>query len=581
MRKRLFYLGMVVSFIPILGLLESIHAAEFFCPAGNVTCLIAAINASNQNFQQNTINLEAGTYTLTTPDNETDGPNGLPSITGRITIRGQGNSQTAIERDSSFDPVFTGPPFRIFRIAPTGTLTLESLAVRRGFARLAGGIIFNRGNLTIVESDISEGITLPGDNGGGAIWNVGTLVVRSSRIFDNSAGEVAGGGIANEGTASIEDSFVFLNDAGDPSIGFGGGIYNTGDLNVARTNLVNNVAGLGGGLANFGRANLNRVFIWLNDAHDAEGGGIYNSAARFFLAPAPIGELNILSSTIAENIAETEGGGIFNFSGLVKITNSTIVRNVIFQPFLSSRGGGISNQDQLEIQNSIVALNNAPAAPDCSGSPLSLGRNIIGDTSGCLIILRQTDLQGDPGLGDLVVEDPPGRGYYPLLANSSAINSGNPDACPVTDQLGLPRVGNCDIGSVEFQGGRMVVSVDIRPKKDANRINPSSNKNVNVAIFSVNGFDATTVDSSTVRFGATGAEATPIHVRVTDVDGDGLRDMILRFQILDTGIKCGDTSAFLAGQIFGGQSFIGSSPLTTVQCKQEPPTFASRYFAQK
>ena len=36
----------------------------------------------------------------------------------------------------------------------------------------------------------------------------------------------------------------------------------------------------------------------------------------------------------------------------------------------------------------------------------------------------------------------------------------------------------------------MVVSVDIRPRKDANRINPSSSKNVNVAIFSVNGFDA-------------------------------------------------------------------------------------------
>ena len=51
MRKRLFCLGTVVSIIVILGLLESIHAAEFFCPADNVTCLIAAINASNQNGQ--------------------------------------------------------------------------------------------------------------------------------------------------------------------------------------------------------------------------------------------------------------------------------------------------------------------------------------------------------------------------------------------------------------------------------------------------------------------------------------------------------------------------------------------------
>src|SRR5262249_58648050 len=99
-------------------------------------------------------------------------------------------------------------------------------------------------------------------------------------------------------------------------------------------------------------------------------------------------------------------------------------------------------------------------------------------------------------------------------------------------------------------------------------------------IFSVNGFDATSVDSSTVRFGATGTEATPIRVRLTDIDGDGLLDMVLRFQIQDTGIKCGDTSAFLAGQTSGGQSFIGSSPLTTVQCKQ-PQTFGSHYSAQK
>ena len=562
MRKWLFYLGMVVSFIPILGLLESIHATEFFCPAGNVTCLIAAINASNQNFQQNTINLEAGTYTLTTVDNgQVPDANGLPLITGKITIRGKGSSVTTIESAGAF-PSFSG--FRIFRIEPTGFLILDSLAVRRGQA-IGGAILLNLGDLTIIESDISEGVVPYAPVGGGGIWNMAKLTVRASRIFDNSVGDAHGGGILNDGTALIEDSFIFLNDSGDPFIGIGAGILNFGDLNLSRTNLVNNVAGVsGGGLANFGKANLNRAFVWLNGAGGpfgpSGGGGIYNSGV----------ELNILSSTIAENtVDEGEGGGgILNAKGHVTVTNSTIVGNravsFVFQNLL---GGGIINLDQLEIQNTIVALNSAGIAPDCSGSPLSLGSNIIGDTSGCLIILRQTDLLGDPGLGDLVVEDPPGRGYYPLLADSPAIDAANPDACPVTDQLGLPRVGNCDIGSVEFQGGRMVVSVDIRPKKDANRINPSSNKNVNVAIFSGNGFDAATIDPTSARFGATGTEATPIHVRVTDVDGDGLRDMILRFQILDTGIKCGDTSAFLAGQIAGGPSFIGSSPLTTVQCK--------------
>jgi hypothetical protein len=148
------------------------------------------------------------------------------------------------------------------------------------------------------------------------------------------------------------------------------------------------------------------------------------------------------------------------------------------------------------------------------------------------------------------------------------IDKGNPNACLQTDQLGLLRIGICDIGAVEFRGP-MLVSVDIRPKKDANRINPNSTKDINVAIFSVNGFDATNVDPNTVHFGATGTEAAPVHFARRDVDGDGDLDMVLRFAIQDTGIMCGDTSASLTGQTFQGPSIIGSSPIKTVQCKQQ------------
>src|SRR5205823_5678237 len=104
---------------------------------------------------------------------------------------------------------------------------------------------------------------------------------------------------------------------------------------------------------------------------------------------------------------------------------------------------------------------------------------------------------------------------------SRAIDRGNNEVCstdPVlaTDQLGLPRVRACDIGAIEFQE-RMLVSVDVRPHGDANRINPNSSGEIRVAIFSVDGFDATTVDPNTVRFGATGTEAAPIHVGRRDV----------------------------------------------------------------
>jgi hypothetical protein len=110
------------------------------------------------------------------------------------------------------------------------------------------------------------------------------------------------------------------------------------------------------------------------------------------------------------------------------------------------------------------------------------------------------------------------------------------------------------------------VAIDIRPCSDANKINPNSIKNINVAIFSANGFDATTVDPNTVRFGATGTEAAPIHVALRDINEDGLFDMVVRFQIQDTGIKCGNISAVLTGQISNGPTIIASSPITTVQC---------------
>jgi hypothetical protein len=110
------------------------------------------------------------------------------------------------------------------------------------------------------------------------------------------------------------------------------------------------------------------------------------------------------------------------------------------------------------------------------------------------------------------------------------------------------------------------VAIDIRPRSDANKINPNSIKNINVAIFSANGFDATTVDPNTVRFGATGTEAAPIHVALRDINEDGLFDMVVRFQIQDTGIKCGNISAVLTGQISNGPTIIASSPITTVQC---------------
>jgi hypothetical protein len=516
------YLFGILLVMASIGVGGPVHAAEFSC--GNVTCLIAKINEANTNADADTINLDPGTYTLTSIDNSTNGPNGLPSINSDITINGEDAVTTIIERDPG------ATFFRIFAVAVSGKLTLNGLAVVGGGGVTRGGGILNEGSLTINRSTIESS----GSDGGG-INNSGTLNLTNSFVIRNLAQE--GGGISNSGTAIVTHSSIIENHAID-----------------------------GGGILNFfaGTATIQNSAISTNRADG--GGGILN-----------FGTMTITNTTIADNSTGfVFGGGGINNHGTLKITNSTISGNKAFFSPVAGGGGGIRNLGILELQNTILALNTTNAAldpaPDCLGPITSLGNNLIGDLSNCDISLLPSDLIGDPGLGAFTDNETPGNGHFPLLETSPAIDKGNNDVCssdPVlaTDQVGLPRVEVCDIGAIEFQR-RILVSVDVRPKKDANRINPNSGKEINVAIFSVNGFDATTVNANTVRFGATGSEAAPIHVALRDVDESGHVDMVLRFRIQDTGIKCGDTLASLTGQASPGASFIGSSPIKTVQCKQ-------------
>ena len=331
---------------------------------------------------------------------------------------------------------------------------------------------------------------------------------------------------------------------------------------IVHSSIDDNFATGGGGLINGGTMTVRNSTINSNTADVA--GGVWNR-----------GTMAIRSTTISNNfIRFFEGAGIFNM-GTLNITNSTVSHNQASQ--FAATGGGISNNSGVvELQNSIVALNiiTSPfgTAPDCIGPITSLGNNIIGDITDCDIGLLPNDLVGDPGLGDFADDETPGGGHFPLVETSPAIDKGNNEVCsadPVlgTDQLGQPRIGACDIGAIEFQG--LTIAIDVKPRVNPNKVNPNSPKTINVAIFSTDELDASTIDPATVRFGATGTEAAPVYVVLKDRIRDGHRDLILRFKIRDTGIKCGDTSASITGQISGGPSIVGSDLITTVQCKKK------------
>lgn len=131
---------------------------------------------------------------------------------------------------------------------------------------------------------------------------------------------------------------------------------------------------------------------------------------------------------------------------------------------------------------------------------------------------------------------------------------------PATDQL--PWWGNATFNLSEIR-----VTIDIKPGSFPNSINPLSKGVIPVAILTTATFDATTVDLTTVRFGATGTESVPAHFALEDVDGDGDTDLILHFNTQDTGIVCGATSAFLTGKTLSGQAIEGSDSIKTVGCK--------------
>jgi hypothetical protein len=114
----------------------------------------------------------------------------------------------------------------------------------------------------------------------------------------------------------------------------------------------------------------------------------------------------------------------------------------------------------------------------------------------------------------------------------------------------------------------LVVNIDIMPGKFPNKINLKSKADIPVAILTTNNFDATTtVDASTVLFGATGTEATPVGVTPKDVNQDGFSDLLLNFITQQTGIQCRDTSASLTGQTSSGQEIEGVDAIQTVGCK--------------
>ncbi len=278
-------------------------------------------------------------------------------------------------------------------------------------------------------------------NGGSRVWHIGAGVTAGLTDMTVTGGDAAqeatnrGGGIYNDhGTLTIRNLVV-----ADSSAERGGGIFSDGDNGAAKMNIIDSTirdntappngagcVGFGGGIFNSGFSGIAEMTISgttvSNNHGGCGGGGILNAGSTATT-------LTIENSTISGNTNEDTGGGIQNQDGTLMLLQSTVTNNSA-----DAEGGGVWNfaNGVVRFASTIVANNNAPTGPDLriaagSGATfVSLGHNLIGDSTDSSFVPNRTDLvNSDPLLDDLADNGGPTQ-THALLAGSPAMNAGDP-----------------------------------------------------------------------------------------------------------------------------------------------------------
>ncbi len=264
------YLALAALTIPAAPLLEgqafSSNSQAITIANGDVQGLIGAINTLNTAGGGFIILAANGSYPVTEPSDWWYGPNAFPAIQSSILIEGNG---ATISRLSG------SPQFRFFYVSggfstlPAGALTLRNLTLQGGLAQGGaggtggaaggggagmGGVVFNQGQLNLVDVQLSQNAAQGGIGGaaacGGAGGGGGIGGDGGNQCANTSLPAAAGGGFRYGGAPpSYSTNF---NDAGGGFQGSEGGVGTSGGSSAFGGNgaggaNTNEQAGGGGG----------------------------------------------------------------------------------------------------------------------------------------------------------------------------------------------------------------------------------------------------------------------------------------------------------------------------------------------
>jgi hypothetical protein len=405
--------------------------------------------------------LPAGTYTLTLPGTNDDlGASGDLDIRSGLTLSGTTPAQTVVHG---------GGLDRVFDISGTVSVELAGLTITGGNlpGGLGAGVINRTAALTLTHTAVLSNASAVAT--GGLVNLGGAVVIANSEVRGNSLGSLHSTG----GSLSLVNSVVREN-AGGPTVAGSGVIRASQILSHPAPAYGLTVAGLA------------TETVVIQDSHISynQGGVSHGGAGTLVIRGSTLSHNNttglrssaapartlVVNSTVSGN----QRVGVEAATGSVELHNVTIAGNTSG----ALDGGGLwaAPAAAVTATNSLIAGNSDPGgqAPDCLGTLLSGGYNLIGSMLGCALTGTLTGnlLGQNPVIGSLADNGGP-TPTHALLPGSPAINAADPAGCAdgqggilLTDQRGFNRPGRCDIGAFEFGAvppGRLLLPFLTRP----------------------------------------------------------------------------------------------------------------------